>query len=341
MKPPKKTVSVIMTVKNDPAGCAVSLDSLATQTRTPSEIVVVDGGSADDSIDVVRRKMARMPNLRLIKAPGANIARGRNIGVKAATGEIIATTDAGCIAQPDWLEKLTGPFEEAGEVEISAGFYRIDPHTLLEEVVGLATMRGQLEPADPRTFNPSARSFACSRSLWERAGGWPEWIGFSEDTLFDHKVRKMGASWRFVQDAVVYWRPRGSLRSVARQFYNYGTGRGHTQIGAADFAYNLRNLLIVLAAAGLCLVTPWAIPGLISLGGYFYVWTFHHQAVRIARHTGRSRAYPLCLCVMCVVLLANLAGYLVGSWQRRRDRERYRGRMEAYMVCSAETANSE
>ena len=330
-----------MTVKNDPTGCALSLDSLAGQTRTADEIIVVDGGSADDTMDVVRRKMARMPNLRLVEAPGANIARGRNIGVKAATGEIIATTDAGCIAQPDWLEKLTGPFEEDREVELSAGFYRIDPQTLLEEVVGLATMRGQLDPADPQTFNPSARSFACSRSLWERAGGWPEWIGFSEDTLFDHKIRKMGAGWRFVPDAVVHWRPRGSLRSVAWQFYNYGTGRGHTQIGAADFAYHLRNLLIMLVVAWLCLATSRALPVLVGLAGYFYVWTFHHKAARIARRTGRSRAYPLCLCVMWVVLFANLAGYVVGSWQRWRDRERYRGRLEAYMACSGEMMKGE
>ena len=330
----RKTASVIITVKNDPAGCALSLDSLVVQTRRPDEIIVVDGGSTDGTLRVIRRRMVDEPRVRLLEAPGANIARGRNIGARAATSEIIATTDAGCRAGPDWLEQLIHPFEEEPEVELVAGFYRVDPRTLLEEVIGLATMRGQLDPVDPETFNPSARSFACRKALWTRAGGWPEWIGFSEDTLFDHKIRKMGAGWRFARDAVVHWRPRASLRALARQFYNYGTGRGHTQIGAGDFAYNLRNLLIVLAVAGLCLVTPWAAPVLLLLMGYFYVWTFHIKAARIARRTGQWRTYPLCLCVMWVVLLSNLAGYLVGSWQRRHDSERYRLRMEAYLACS-------
>ena len=39
-----KTVSVIMTVKDDPWGCALTLDALASQTRSLDEIIVVDGG---------------------------------------------------------------------------------------------------------------------------------------------------------------------------------------------------------------------------------------------------------------------------------------------------------
>ncbi|UCC32706.1 MAG: glycosyltransferase, partial [Phycisphaerales bacterium] len=74
-----KTVSVIMTVKNEPAGCALTLDSLLSQTRRPDEIIVVDGGSNDETVDVIRRYAAANPTLHLIEAPGVNIARGRNI----------------------------------------------------------------------------------------------------------------------------------------------------------------------------------------------------------------------------------------------------------------------
>ncbi|MDO8632522.1 MAG: glycosyltransferase [Phycisphaerales bacterium] len=170
------SVAVILTVKNDAAGCAVTLESLALQTRTPDEIVVVDGGSKDNTLDVIRAFSARLPQLRWIESPGANIAEGRNIGTQAATGAIIATTDAGCRAAPDWLEKLVAPFETDPQTEFVAGFYRIEPHSLLEQVVGLATMRGQLDPIDPATFNPSGRSMAYTKPLWRRAGGWPAWL---------------------------------------------------------------------------------------------------------------------------------------------------------------------
>ncbi len=329
-----RSISVIMTVRNDPAGCAVTLDSLLQQTHRPDEIIVVDGGSTDQTLGVINDKIRANPRIRLLSEPGANIARGRNVAVHAARGPIIASIDGGCRAEPEWLERLAKPFETDDEIEFVAGFYRIEPQSLLEEVVGLATMRGQLDPIKPDSFNPSARSLACTKSLWQRAGGWPEWLGFSEDTLFDHKVRRMKAKFQVATDAVVRWRPRGTLRAIARQFYNYGTGRGHTQIGAPDFAYNLRNIMLCAATLTLCAVTPWAAAAFAMLCLYFYVWTFHDKALRIARRTNRRTAYALCLLVMWVVLVSNLAGYLVGSWQRRRNRNPYRANMDAYLAVT-------
>jgi len=124
------------------------------------------------------------------------------------------------------------------------------------------------------------------------------------------------------------------MRKVARQFYNYGTGRGHTQIEAQDFAYNLRNLGLILFALAICLVTPLGLAFAAALGLYFYVWAFHSKAARIVRRTRRWSAYPLTMLVMWVVMASNLAGYVVGSWQRIRHRGRYRSVMDSYMSAT-------
>ncbi len=328
----RQPVSVITTVKNDERGCAQTIQSLLVQTRRPDEIVVVDGGSTDGTLATLRSFAAQHAHLRVIHAPEANIARGRNIATEAARHDIIAATDGGCVAAPDWLEKITAPFDAEDPAEFVAGFYEIDAQSLLESVVGLATMRGQLDPIDRDSFNPSGRSVAYTKTVWSRAGGWPEWVHFSEDTLFDHRVRSLDVTWRVAEDAIVHWRPRRSFRKIAKQFYCYGTGRGHTQIDAPSFHYNLRNAAIVVITALLLIVSPWFAIPLAAQLAYFCVLTFHEKARRIATVTQRRRAYVMALAVMWTVLGANTLGYLVGTLQRLSKPDRYAKRMKAYLA---------
>lgn len=328
----RRTVSVILTVRNDRKGCRLIIDSLLAQTRTPDEIVVLDAGSTDGTWELLQNYAQATPHLRLHSAPGANIAQGRNIATQHATGEIIAATDGGCSAESTWLERLVQPFEEDGTTEFVAGFYRVNPYSLFESVVGLVTMRGQLDPIDPRTFNPSGRSMAYTKDVWRRAGGWPEWVRFSEDTLFDLKLRQLNVQWRTAPTAIVHWRPRCTFRSLARQFYCYGTGRGHTQIGAPDFRYNLRNLALLGVTAAAALAVPALWLPTVAMTTYFYGWTFHAKAMRVTRRTGNRKAYILCFAVMWTVLFTNLAGYLVGSLQRLCNARRYSFPIRSYMA---------
>ncbi len=70
-------VSLILTVLNEGESIRGVLDSLAAQTRPPDEVVIADGGSRDDTVAILRSYAAagRLP-LRMIEAPGANIAQG-------------------------------------------------------------------------------------------------------------------------------------------------------------------------------------------------------------------------------------------------------------------------
>jgi glycosyltransferase involved in cell wall biosynthesis len=325
------TVSVVITVRNDAAGCATVLETLAGQIGDGHEIIVVDGGSADGTLGVVRNVSARNPAIRFIEASGANISRGRNVGIEAARGWILVLTDCGCRPDPQWLARITQPFSEDPATEFVAGTYRIETETLLERVVGLATMRGQLEPFDARMFNPSARSMAFTRDTWRRAGGFPEWLYTAEDTLFDVKMRRMGVHWKFAGEAVVCWRPRGSIQAIAKQFYLYGRGGGHTQLSRRDNLYNLRNLGLTAGAAFAAVLQPWLAILAIGLFTYFYVYAFHAKSARIMNAVRLKRAYVLVTIVQWTVLLSDTAGYLVGTFQRLANPKRYRGQMAQYL----------
>src|SRR5439155_27304797 len=76
---PASKVSLITTVKNASRYVGAWLDSVASQTRPPDEVIVVDGGSTDGTREVLRAAQS----ITLIEEPGANIARGRNGAIQA------------------------------------------------------------------------------------------------------------------------------------------------------------------------------------------------------------------------------------------------------------------
>src|SRR5437867_2014241 len=119
-------VSLVATVKDAGPYIQPFLDSIRAQSRQPDEVIVVDGGSSDGTWEALQRA----DGLLAISEPGANIARGRNVAVRAATHDVIAVTDADCVLDPDWLANIVGPIEAGAAV--SAGFYRPLGDSLLQ-----------------------------------------------------------------------------------------------------------------------------------------------------------------------------------------------------------------
>ena len=236
-------VSVIVTVLNEGEAIRPLLDSLIQQSRLPDEVVVCDGGSTDHTLSVVEEYKAWLP-LHLIVVPGANISQGRNQAIAAATGQIIAATDAGVVLSPYWLEDLVKPIE-AGETAVASGWFEPDPFTDFEVVMG-ATVLPDLEDIDPHTFLPSSRSVAFLKTAWAAVGGYPEWLDYSEDLVFDMALRDQVGSFTFVETAVVYFRPRGSLRAFFRQYFYYARGDGKANLWPLRHAVRYLTYLVVL-----------------------------------------------------------------------------------------------
>jgi glycosyltransferase involved in cell wall biosynthesis len=214
-----------MTVRDEAASLPALFESIMGQRFLPDEIVIVDGGSTDGTQDVVRAYSDRLP-LRLIELPGANISQGRNAAIRAAKHSVIAATDAGVRLDPGWLENLMRPFAiKVPHVDVVSGFFVADPQTAFERAMG-ATVLPALDDIDPHTFLPSSRSVAFRKVAWEAAGGYPEWLDYCEDLVFDMNLLATGHRAIFVPEARVYFRPRSNLRAFFLQYYRYARGDG-------------------------------------------------------------------------------------------------------------------
>jgi GT2 family glycosyltransferase len=315
-------ISVVSTLRDEVESIDSFLRALARQTRLPNEVVLVDGGSTDGTVARIREAQPAYPvRLKLIEAPGTNISQGRNAGISETTAEVIAVTDAGTIPEPDWLAAITAPFDRDPDLAVSSGFFRPGGSTFFQRTLAVV-ITPQRHEIDPERFLPSSRSVAFRRGWWARIGGYPEWLDYCEDLVFDLELKRAGASFGFQPDAVVAWDARRSLTAFARQYFNYARGDGHASL------YRRRHLIRYSAyAAGVVLLAQSprrpALGALLLGGVATHMRRFARRLRRIpAADTpgGRAAAFALMPLIVVVGDVAKMVGYPIGCWERRTGR---------------------
>lgn len=314
-------ITLIATVLNEGDNIHRLLDSLVRQTRQPDEIVIVDGGSTDQTTATIQSYTDRLP-LRLLVEHGCNISAGRNRAVAAAQGDIIVTTDAGVVLEDTWLERLIQPLLADPALEVAGGFFLAEANTVFEAAMG-ATVLPLPDEIDATTFLPSSRSVAFRKAAWERVGGYPEWLDYCEDLIFDLRLKASGVPFAFVPGAVAHFRPRTTLRSFYRQYYRYARGDGKADLWRKRHAIRYVTYLVVLPAILLlgALLHP-LLWGLLLPGGAAYLYQPYRRLPVIMRRAGRTSPGDWLYAALLVPVIrvvgdvAKMAGYPFG-WRWR------------------------
>lgn len=319
-------ISLILTVRNEAAALPRLLDSIAAQTRAPEQIVVVDGGSTDDTLDVLHAYASRLP-LRVLSLPGSNISQGRNAAIRAADADIICSTDAGVRLDACWIEELVKPLlkEEGGrrKDEVVAGFFLPDPHGVFETALAATTLPA-LADIQPDRFLPSSRSIAFRKSAWETVRGYPEWLDYCEDLIFDLALRAGRFSFAFAPRAVVHFRPRPNLAAFFKQYYLYARGDGKANLWLkrhlvryATYLIGLPVLIALTLAVGPAALTLWA-----AAGAFMFFTPYKRLApmLRDLSLPGRLAAIGWVPVIRVAGDVAKMIGYPVGTvWRLGRS----------------------
>lgn len=312
--------SLIVTVYNEARSIHNLLDTLLIQTHLPDEIVIVDAGSQDDTCLIIQSYQPKLP-IKLLIEPGCNISQGRNLAIQSAQGDVIISTDAGVRLAPDWFSRLISPFYHNPEIQTVAGFFLPDPDpTDPFEIAMSATVLPLVNEINPATFLPSSRSVAFRKSAWEAVGGYPEWLDYCEDLIFDLRLKAYAGDFAFVPDAVVYFKPRTTLQSFFKQYYLYARGDGKADLWRKRHAIRYITYLFIVPLVAALMVNVHLTFGLFYLVGAAVYLSQPYQRLphlwEQLKLWGKIQAIFWVLIIRVVGDIAKMVGYPVG-WRWR------------------------
>ncbi len=215
--------SVILTVRNGSRELPEQLESLAAQHYTGSwELLVVDHGSTDHTVEVAMAFASRLP-IRIIDAaaePGA--AAARNLGATAATGELLLFCDHDDVLDQHWIEEMVAALERypavGGALELDQLNGAVYPLLHRGTWSELPRVEGYL------AASPTANFAAWASAFWA-VGGFDTAYAVSYDVDISIRLQQAGFELGFAPAAVVHYRDRRSLAALTKQRYRYGLER--------------------------------------------------------------------------------------------------------------------
>ena len=211
------SVTVVVPVRDGAAVLAGFLEALAAQLHQPDEVIVVDNGSTDGSGQLARSHpvVSRVVEER---QPGSYAAR--NAGIAAATGDLLAFTDADCRPESTWLAAgLQAGSEIVGGDVVAATSGRPTIWERYDRAIYLDQGRAIRDEGYAATANLFVR-----RSVFETVGGFDARLASSGDLEWGQRATRAGFGITHVPEARVVHVPRRTAAETWRLHRRLGGG---------------------------------------------------------------------------------------------------------------------
>ena len=229
-------ISVIIPAYNEEESIVRCLESLEKQTipRSEYEIIVVDGNSRDAT-----RELAAPYADQVMIQESERVGGARNDGIRAASGTLIATTDADCICPPDWLATIEEGFSHDSVVQMYGPIYPIEKswnYSFSLATINLLSSIGYLTGILYYTLGCNT---AFRKDAFMEAGMY-RCIDAGDDLEIALRMKQQGKVWRNRKMQVGFsmrrYRQFGTLRSLYEWVYIVAHG-GETE----KYSYSRRE----------------------------------------------------------------------------------------------------
>lgn len=274
-------VSIIIPCYNEERFIKRCLHSIYEQSFPvhEMEIIVVDGRSKDQTIQIVKTEIAAgRANIRLFENPKRIQASAINLGVKEATGNYIIRLDAHSTYDRDYVEKCvelakTTGADNVGGIAIATAKTRIGkaislvlscPFGVGNSVFRLGGTHGEVETVPFGTF-------PCE--TFEKFGLLNEALARCEDKEFNQRIRRGGGRIYMSKDIKVFYNNRETIRDIAKQSFDNGLWNVFTLV-LSPGAVSIRNFVPLMFLSSLLGISAILLAGLVTSSSWLLSFTW-------------------------------------------------------------------
>lgn len=302
---PRPEISVILPILNEEKYLAAAVRAILAQKFAGLlEVILAVGPSHDQTMEIARALQAKDSRVVVVENPTGRTAAGLNIAIAASQYPIIVRVDGHASIPDDYCQLVSEILQETGAVNVG-GVMAAVGQSLFEKAVARA-MRSPLGVGASRFHTGGGAGQtdtvylgAFRKEALLAVGGFDERFTRAQDWELNFRLRQAGGVVHFDPRLVVTYRPRSTIKALAKQYFEYGRWRrvvARRHQGTINYRY-LAPPFTVLATS-LSLLLGWLISPVLFLPALVYAFFILVASVFIGKNLGEIVCLPTILLTM-------------------------------------------
>lgn len=266
-------VSIVMPALNEEKYIAASIGSLLPVDGTLDyELLVMDGGSTDQTRSIVEQLAATNPRIKLLHNPRRIQSAAINIAAERCDpkSNIMIRADCHALYPADFAKDCARALREANSASVVVSMRAVGRSPIQKAIA--AAQNSRIGNGGSRHRNASFSGYvdhghhaAFDRAVFRSLGGYDESAPYNEDAEFDARLTRSGRLIYLDGRLTLDYYPRESFASLARQYFRHGWGRANTLIKHAMRPRVRQVLPVVVLLMCVASFAAWPVVGAVAL----------------------------------------------------------------------------